>query len=66
MSETTLEDQQEPRSCGPQTQPSLSEVEELKIDYERGFYVEFRNGKLHAGRGSVEGVRVIGVLDDEG
>jgi hypothetical protein len=44
----------------------LSEVEELKIDYERGFYVEFRNGKLHAGRGSVEGVRVIGVLDDEG
>jgi hypothetical protein len=42
-------------------EPTPEEIERLHIDYERGFYVEFRNGKLHAGREPIENVRVIEV-----
>ena len=40
-------------------EPTPEEIEKLHIDYERGFYVEFRKGKLHAGREPVRGVEVF-------
>ena len=45
------------------TQPTVEEVEQLKINYERGFYVEFRDGKLYAGKYPefIEGITVYRV-----
>jgi hypothetical protein len=31
-------------------EPTIEEIVKLEINYERGFYLDIRNGQLHAGR----------------
>jgi len=31
-------------------EPTLEEIEKLEINYERGFYCDIRDGRVHAGR----------------